>query len=344
MQSASTSRLAAVAIAVIMLTTSCSGGAEPPRPAVPGFHVEYDVSGAGETHVVVDVARPYRARTLTYAAGHPTGGTAWTEHGVYTIDSAGSAAQVSVAWPAPPGPDSHLDLALPVALREGLVQRGGSGTVLGLSCTEWLSLRPLDGADLSPPTPRERTTSCVSATGIVLRDAWTRDGHVLQARQAAHVGPAPALDDRALFGTTPSPLPSELSTYQVTAADHDRLVRLLPVPALPAPPGLPLDRSVAVLEVDRSSGAERVLREGAVFTWWDGHHLVEARFRRDLVEPPTQPTGGARVALGRLGAGRLTPVLSGLQVQVLGPRGLLLTVTGDLPEAQLLAWLRSLSF
>lgn len=341
--------LGVVLVAVVGCSSSTTSR---PRPVVAadGFHIEYDVTDdrGARSRELTDVAPPYRARTLRYGgqdAARSLGGVAWTEQGVYTISPEGAVRQASVAWPAPPGPDAQLDIALPVALRQGLVQRGdGTDTVLGQQCTLWKSLRPLDGADFAPPTATEQTMSCVSTDGLILRDDWRKDGAVLRKRTAVAVGKPPPLADLELLGPSPTPLPPELSFFSVTPSTFAELARLLPVPEPSAPTGLLPDKAVAVLDVDRSSGTPAIAREGAVLTWVGGGRLVAAKFSRSLVGPTAAPVDGALVALGRLGTGRLTPILTGLRVDVLGPGGLLLTVRSDLPEAQLLSWMRALAW
>lgn len=336
--------------AVLVAGVGCSAST-PSRPPVAaaagGFHIEYDVTdgGGSRSREVTDVVRPYRARTLRYADAASLGGAVWTEQGLYTVSSSGAVQQASVAWPAPPGPDSHLDIALPVALRQGLVRRGaGVDTVLGRPCWLWLSMRPLDGADFALPSSNEQTTSCVSAEGLILRDDWRKGGTALRARVAVVVGGAPPLSEAELLGAAPTPLPNELSSYSVTPSTQAELARLIPVPEPPAPAGLQPDKAVAVLDIDRSGRAPAVEREGAVLSWAGGGHLVAAKYSRNLLGPTSPPLGGAPVSLGRLGTGRLTPVLTGLRVDVLSPGGLLLTVRSDLPEAQLLSWMRALAW
>lgn len=342
-----------VAAAVLAGATACSDStprAERSPTAAGGFHIEYDVTDEAGAHSreVTDVDRPYRGRTLRFSDPehrHSLGGAAWTESGLYTIRPDGVVLQATPLWPSPAGPDAHLDIALPVALRQRLVQRVGSATVLGQPCTLWRSLRPLDGADFAPPTAAEQTTSCVGASGVVLRDDWQQRGVRLRARVAVAFGSAPKLTDAELLGGSPTPLPAQLASYSITPSTEAELTRLLPFPD-PAPPaGLRSDRAVAVLEVDRSSSGAGITNEGAVLTWVGGGHLVQARWRRALLGAPMAvPPTGAPVRLGRLGEGRLTPVLTGLQVDVLGPGGLLLTVKSDLPEAQLLSWVRGLAW
>jgi hypothetical protein len=340
-------RSAALLAGVSLLLAGCTSDERPSPPAAKdGIHIEYDVTDDRGLHTteVTDVDRPYRARTVRFARGHSVGGIAWTEAGVYQLRPDGSAQQVSPAWPGAPGPDSHLDVALPVALRQHLVERRATSTVLGRPCTEWASAQPLDGPAFSLPTKENRTLSCLSSEGVILRDRWTRQGALLRLRLATTLRSGVALTDRELFGAAPTPVPEQLTTYSVTPSTESELTRLIPVPDPAAPPGMHSDKAVAVLDVDRSSAAPRITREGAVLTWVGGGHLVQARYGRDLLKPTPAPTGGAAVTLGSLGTGRLTPVLAGLQVAVLGPKGLLLTVTSDLPEDQLLTWMRALTF
>ena len=108
------------------------------------------------------------------------------------------------------------------------------------------------------------------------------------------------------------------------------------------PEGLSADRAVAVLDVD--AARQGFAREAAVLTWTGPGQLAVLRIERDLEQGGGRTVRGAPVDLGTLGTGRLEPVLAGLRVTVDGPRGLRLIATADLPEAALLAWVRSLQF
>jgi hypothetical protein len=269
------------------------------------------------------------------------GGFAWDETGVYTLNPDGWAAQTEYVGPGFPGPFSQLDVALPVALRQHLVVSAGAGQVDGRPCTRWLSQLPLDGARFAAATAGDRTESCVDAAGRLLSDTWQVAGKVVRTRTATAVGPGPSLAGTALFGgRAPTPLPTQGSAYVVRTSTAKELTGLMQVPNPKGPDGLRADRASAVLDVDATR--QGIAREAAVLTWTGRSALAVLRIERDLQTGLGRTVTGAPVDLGALGMGRLEPVLAGLRVTVVGPTGLRLIATADLPEPALLAWLRTL--
>ncbi len=290
----------------------------------------------------VDVSPPYRARSLNRdGSGAVTGGFAWDERGLYSITSAGTAQTASIA-PGFPGPYSGLAVALPVAERQHLVRRGGSSSVLGLDCEQWLSAEPLDGAPFAPVSPDARTTSCVDAEGRLLAETWYVGGKLVRTRTATGVGPGPSLAGAALYEGPPTPLPSSGTGFVVRDSPRAQLLRLLQVPVPSDPTGFRPDASVAVLDLD--AAATGFTREAGVLTWLRGVDVVVLRLERDLSGSSRGTVRGAPVDLGVLGTGHLEPVLAGLRVVIDGPTGLRALVTADLPEDELLAWARTLRF
>lgn len=306
-----------------------------------------DTSGpaALTTTDVTDVALPYRARTVTHEGSSIKapfgGGFVWDEGGLYTIKPDGSTLQTEYIAPGFPGPFSRLDLALPVAQRQHLVVSLGAGKVGKWRCERWLSELPLDGAPLSPATETDRTESCVDPAGQLLSETWQVGGKVVRTRVAQSVGSGPSLAGKALFsGRQPTALPSQRSAFVVHRSTAKELTTLMQIPEPKGPAGLSADRAVAVLDVD--SARQGFTREAAVLTWIGPSRLAVLRIERDLEDVGTTAARGAAVDLGSLGTGRLEPVLAGLRVTVKGPNGLRLIATADLPEPELLAWLRSL--
>lgn len=303
------------------------------------------------TTQVLDVARPHTARLVTREGPPPgtssLGGLAWEVGRQYLIEPGGGVRVIQEVPPGFAGVDAHLDVALPTALRAGLVQRDGAAEVAGRSCTTWLSKEPLDSAAFSPPTPTDRAVSCVDDAGRILSERWTLRGSLARVRTAISLGVGPSLAGPALFaGMTPVPLPSEASTGSVKAVPPERLAEALGIPIPAAPPGLAPDRSAALIDVDRAGPATQIVREGAAFSWTGDRRLVVLLVKRGLTTPMVPPSGGIEVPLSLTSAGtdsaRLTPVLSGLKVELLTSRGLFVTVTANLPEQELLTWVRSL--
>jgi hypothetical protein len=326
---------------LLLLVAACSAQS---HPGTPSRRVVYRVvDDAGQvTTTTVDVSPPYRARTVTRdAKGTVTGGFAWDQRGLYSIGPTTTAQTAAVA-PGLPGPYSGLAVSLTVAERQHLLARAGTGTVLGRPCVQWVSADPLDGAPFAPATGQERTTSCVSADGTLLSETWYVGGRLVRTRTATEVGRGPSLDGPALYDHTPDPLPTAGTAFVVRDAPRTELVRLMQVPAPPDPPGFSPDVSVAVL--DRDAGGTGFSREASVLTWRRGTDLLVLRLERDLSGSSKGTVRGVPLDLGVLGAGHLEPVLAGLRVVVDGPTGLRAIVTADLPEDELLAWVRTLRF
>lgn len=303
------------------------------------------------TTQVLDVASPVAARLVTLEGPPPgttsLGGLAWDDGNQYLIEPGGVVRVIRQVPPGFPGVDTHLDVALPTALRAGLVQREGAAEVAGRSCTKWLSREPLDSAAFTPATATDRALSCVDDSGRILSEHWTLRGSLTRVRTAVSVAVGPSLTGSALFaGRPPVPLASEASTGSVKAVPAERLAEALGIPIPPAPPGLVPDRSVALIDVDRAGAASQIVREGAAFSWTGDRQLVVLLVKRGLTASMMLPAGGIEVPLSVTSAGtgtaRLTPVLSGLKLELLTSRGLLVTVTGNLPEQELLAWVRTL--
>ena len=327
------------ALPLLLVVAACTSH---DRPATPSQRVVYrvvDGSGAVTTSTV-DVSPPYRARSVTRDAnGTVTGGFAWDKRGLYTITQTGST-QTAAVVPGFPGPYSGLAVALPVAASQRLVRSAGRASVLDRPCTRWLSAEPLDGAPFAPATTQDRVTSCVTPDGILLSETWYAGGRLIRTRTATSAGPGPTLDGSALYGGTPTPLPSGATASTVTDASRAELVRLMQVPAPHDPAGFAPDASVAVVDRD----AAGLSREGFVLTWRRGTQLVVLRVERDLSGSSKGTVRGAPVDLGVLGTGHLEPVLAGLRLVVDGPTGLRAIVTADLPAAELLSWVRTLRF
>jgi len=323
---------------LVLLAAACSGTDETPRP--PSDRVVYrDIASDGAVSTTtVDVSPPYRARVVTVAADGTSSGFAWDEGALYSIGAAGATRTAAVA-PGFPGPYSALQVSLPVAEQQHLVQRLSTSQVLGRACTQWLSREPLDSAPFALATQQDRTTSCVDAQGHVLAERWEAAGAVVRTRVATEVGPGPSLTGAGLLPGSPAPLASGAGSV-VREAPRDELARLLQVPVPAGPPGFSSDRSAAVVEA--GAGGTGLAREAAVLTWRRGTELAVLRLERDLSGTSKGTVRGAAVDLGALGAGRLEPVLPGLRVVVDRPGGLRVTATAALPEAALLAWVRGL--
>jgi hypothetical protein len=138
-------------------------------------------------------------------------------------------------------------------------------------------------------------------------------------------------------------VPTELAIRRVRPTPAAELARVLQIPLPAAPLGLDGGPSASELVLTGSGGVPQPETEAAVLTWTSSQHLVVLRLSRELLRPTRPPTEGRPIRVGALGRGRLQPVFNGLRVQLLGPRGLLMTVTADLSERDLLSWIGGLS-
>lgn len=342
----------ALTTALLCSAVVVSGCSDPGDRSQPGTTLSHQVvyrvddTSTANTRVTTQVVQRgghYRARLRTLEGPPPgsgdLGGVAWDGARQYLLKADGSASSVQAIAPGFTGADSNLDVALAAALTHDRVRRAGTDTVAGLSCTTWLSKEPLDTSTWALPTAADRTESCVSADGLLLRDRWTLAGRLVRTRTAVTVGDGPTLDGAALLGgATPGPLPTTQPLEQVRVLDADQLVEALGIP-LPSPPaGFRLDRAAAVLQADQVSPAGV---EGGVLTFVSRDRLLVLRLERGLTTRLSVPDRGVPVRLGT-GTGRLDFGLLGVKAVRLGGHGLLATVTGDLPEAELLAWAAAL--
>lgn len=346
---------ALLAASILALLVGCSSGSgtSPSHAEATADRIVYRVDdySSAPTRVttqVLELSAPYTARLVTRdgppPGGASLGGSAWDGRRTYLIDPAGVVRAVQDVVPGFAGPDAHLDVALPVAQRLGLVVSGGARrTIAGTACATWRSREPLDSAAFAPPTHSDHTVTCVDAHGRVLSERWTLHGRLVRVRTAVEIGPAPSLSAARLFGRqTPQPAPTDASGLAVKPEPVGKLTAALGI-GVPTPPaGFTLDRSMALIDVERSTGNPQVLDEGAAFSYLDGRHLIALVVKHGLQRRMTAADDGVDVQLGSEGVGRLLPVLSGLRVQFMSPRGLLVTVTGDVPETDLLTWVRNL--
>jgi len=334
--------------AVASSLAGCSDDEAPPAPGTPSVQVVYrvDDTSTDSTRVTTQVfqrAGHYRARLRTLEGAPPggkdLGGVAWDGRRQYLLKADGTAESVQDVAPGFTGADSNLDVALASAVGRGLVRRGGTDTVVGTACTLWLSKEPLDTSTWALPTAQDSTRSCVSADGRLLRDEWTLAGRLVRTRTAVSVGDGPSLDgDRLLGGESPGPLPTTAPLEQVRDVAADQLVQALGIALPTPPPGFALDRSAAVLQQD---GVTPTAVEGGVLTFTAGDRLVVLRLERGLGQRLSPPSTGVPVRVGAR-TGRLDPGLLGLRLAFAAGQGLVVTVTADLPERDLLAWAASL--
>jgi hypothetical protein len=207
--------VAVVAVVVVGTLRARSNGEQ----TTSSYRITYSSEEAtAETRqtVVVEVDRPYRARTRVYDGEMLVGGNIWTEAGVYVVGEDGTAAMVQPVLPGRAGPDVRLEVMLPAAIAAGSVEELGSAEVAGIACTQYRSQNPLDAALPAPATEDDRTVSCVDDLGRILREEWRVDGQLVRRREATEVVTGIDLTDDELFGGPPPGAP-DLTLLEVRA-------------------------------------------------------------------------------------------------------------------------------
>ena len=333
---------------LVLVLAGCSGESAPQKDT-PSEQIVYRVEDLTQgskrvTTQVVAVADPQRARSVLLE-GEPPGGTslggiAFDAGAQYLLRSDGSSVEVQTIAPTFAGPAQHLDVGLTTAIRHGQATAGATSSVAGRECTTYVSKEPLDQGLISPAVGGDTTTSCVSSEGLILSEQWSLAGSVVRRRTAVTVGEGPDLSGNGLFGgTPPTPGASSQPPEQVKPVDLATLATALGIPSPGAPLGLPLTAQVAVIQTDPGGG---IAVEGGVLSWGSGDRLVILRIERGLAAPITVGTVGAAVeAVGR--TLRVSGVAAGVRVCFAGPRGLVATVTANVPEDDLIAWLATVS-
>ncbi len=335
---------------VVLCAVAGCAGASGDAPAGGSTRLVYRIDDLAQEPArvsteVVDVASPQRARSVVHAGesttGTSLGGVAYSERGQYLLKPDGTSALVQDIAPTFAGPAWHLATALMVAAAHGQATAEGTRTVGTRSCTQWRTYEPLDAGPVRAATATDSATSCVTEAGLLVQEAWTIDGQVVRRRTLVSAGSGPSLAGDGLFpGPAPSGSPQQAGRETVKDVAVQTLVTALGIPTPAAPLGLPVGRSVAVIQLD--PGGAGVAVEGGVLSWGQGDRLVLLRVERGLTRRLTVGTDGTAVTVGGRTV-RVQAVAAGVKVRLAGPQGLVATVTADVPERDLLAWLGTLS-
>lgn len=286
---------------------------------------------------VVEVQRPYRARTVVREADGETlvTGTIWTESGLFLLDGTGLITQVQAIAPGRPGPDVRLDVTLPDALAQGELEPPTPSEVAGRACDEYVTRGPLDANLPEPPTVDESTRSCVDSQGRVLRDEWTLDGTVIRRRAATSVEVGVVLDDAALFGEVDvAPVPDALILTDIRLLEVATETATLAFAFPDTVDGLPRDLLVEIRDLPGPVGGagSTLLTWRATYT--DGSRLVIIEQSRTLAGPTPPLPPGAPFALAPLLDAVVAPSFDGLAVT--GTVGdVRVEIRGPLPRATL---------
>jgi hypothetical protein len=321
--------------ATVLAVSACQGSSPPAPPAPTTLTVTEEVVDAdGASHrEVTDVDLPYRARLRVYSGSQVTGGFVWTETALFTLKDTGPQRTQDVL-PGRPGPVSNLDVALPVALAQGLVRRQGTDTVLGRPCTWWLSRLPLSAGPPALPAGGDEARSCVDETGLVLSSTERSSGRLLATRTVVSISRTASLTDRELFGGTP---PSGGTGLVMVQALTSPAAPPLAVIAQP-PAGWAYSRAAVAATLADVGGEVRLSSDRAVYVR-DGR-LAVLDETQDRLGPPVLDRGSVVQVGGR--SARLTAGFDGLTLRFLAGDGVLVTLTGALTRDEIVAWGASL--
>lgn len=309
------------------ILTSRSGGDHDTSSSYRVTYESVEPSTGSVQTVVVEVDRPYRARSRVYAGDALIGGNIWTESGVYVVAADGRATMVQPALPGRPGPDVRLEVMVPEALMAGDVEEVGVGDVAGIPCVEYRSEGPLDVELPQPATREDSTVTCIDHLGRILREEWQIAGETIRRRTATEVAADVELTDLELFGGPP-PGPPALT-----------LLELRPV-SLPGDPvlavvfpdrlfGLPRDLVVESRDV-QPPGPATPTRVSQRATYTDGSRLVVLTQSRALTGPEPGLPDGDRIELAPFDRVVVAPsfdgitvtgMVRGVRVEIRGPFG-----------------------
>lgn len=185
-----------VAIAATGIALSVSGGSGSTTSAVPRSYVvlyRNVVNGVTQWEVLA-VHRPLAGSDLTYrtaerptASTVPDAGTISTATALYTQTAEG-VRLVSGRQPGPVSNDLWLSTELPDALARGVaVDQHESRQVAGMRCAVYRLADPPSGPLHQLDMSVGHDDMCLAGNGLVLSEAWTYHGSVVEQRTAVTV-------------------------------------------------------------------------------------------------------------------------------------------------------------
>jgi hypothetical protein len=290
---------------------------------------------------VVEVRRPYDGRVEDRIGGHTTTGRITSRAHFWQLGPRGALEFGVLRPPGGPARDASYP-ALLDAVRAGQAEDGGSDRVLHRTC-RWFAYRDPAPKPILPPTAHSRVESCVDASGIVLREAWTLAGkaaRVLEAIELERVAPPKR---RFLEGHDPS---NEKVTNEKAGAliETQTLVRdvaqgqIASPFAFHAPKGWRRDR-VAVAGVLAGQGARPTQFLSRTYLRNEELVVVETGSSPEF-GPPWPTDQGTRIRVG-VGHGRMVFGIDRVEIRVLSALGYARVIAPD--EAIARMFLRGLS-
>lgn len=283
--------------------------AAPPPPAVhaaASYHAVYRVTdSAGPKEVeqtdVVSVRRPDEVR-VEHHDGAPPGGRIFsgsiinrTAQTFLPDQSKGFATPLTSALE----PDVYSDQALSAAAGAGVIARLGLASVIGQQCTRYL-YRTTGTEALSRGDDQQNVEVCVTADGILLRQAVTLSGRQVRLAEAVRVDRSPAFSAGEFASAAGANSRGAEATEKVVdgrPADAGTLV------GAEAPQGFQLDRQLtdSHQEIDTPLLPFYIESHVRGSEFADTQQLMVA----NGADRPWQSSGGTSVAVGGGLAGQI---------------------------------------
>ena len=301
-----------------------SGGAfpdpgPPPVPVAGAFRAVYRVedSAGPELRILTSVVvlrRPYEAR-LESREGPPPGGKVLsatvTNRNYQFALSGGDQEDYGFEVSPATAPQTYSVPALRAGVTAGVAAEAGEDMVLGERCVRFAYLQ--GGTEpLAPASDEQRTESCVTADGVLLREVVTLGGRRVRLAEAVTVERSPALPPETfLTGRKPSrgdPFASQqVMAEGKTPEDIELLLSAVP-------PGFSLDRRVTIR---RSGGPGSPPRLFYTEAFVEGPELVVTeQLVQQGVGAPWLAGQGTPQELGQGRTGRLVAHAGSVEVRL----------------------------
>ena len=302
----------------------------PPRPS--SYQVVYRYgtttgSSAQQQWEVLTVQRPFESSDLYYPlssgpdgpapASPPASGSLFSKDVLYSVDNAAPRA-VAGRQPGPPGTDQDLITQLPEMQHRGeATDTGQSHTIAGRSCETWRMAGPPSGP-IAVVKPGDHDDLCIDDDGLILSEAWTYKGQVVEQRQAVQVT------------TSHVSLPYPAAALQAAGDNTTLLGRGVPVshpeqaahtfvPTPPTPPGFTPAGEEGFVEPDPQN-SQSLLAASLVWAFTDGPDIITVEAGSSQQPPWAQDdTRFDPVTLKGLGAGQSEIFSEGAEVHVALP-------------------------
>lgn len=326
------------------------------------FRITYEVHGAagpdgGETVTteVLEVDRPFRSLAVT-REGSPPGGRIVTgrisDLNRLLLFNDGSWNELQLA-PALAASDLRLDGVLDRLVDSGDVQRRDEvRRIAGRACEVFRLGGPIGGGGIVPvgSAANEHADICVDEDGLVLLEAWEKDGKVLRRRTAVDVAVDVTFADDTFTVEDADPVSATSGGGSARRVTDDS-----PFGArtwnLPRPPvGFRHVGRWAVIwprldsSIDPFAGAESGRIAGIATVWVSGPDVlvVEQGASADGARPFDAHPQGENVDLGALDAGEVVTDGRGTEVRVSYVDGTYVRVWSTLPRNDVIELARTL--